>query len=454
VPVSPLFATPVPTNSAIPISDGSGDPNASLDDWVSDGSGGLGTVTDVSVVTANGFAGSVATSTTTPAITLSTSVSGILFGDGVGVAAAIAANFPTLNQNTTGSAATLTTPRSIFGASFNGSADLAGPVGVAFGGTGLATLTANNVILGNGTSTPLFVAPGTSGNVLTSNGTTWTSAAPGGGGTPGGSTTQLQYNNAGAFGGVTGATFSAGVLTLPNLTVSNSSGGTDLIIAAISAQASVLSFRGASSTVSYMGSAGAAGQIIGDSTVNDFNVFNNGFRMRFCTAVGAATTGFSLEGANAGISWAGSTSSTVPVKSSLTVFPASGNCALILQAAASTTAFVSFRANNNGYAACTLGQSAATNQILSGSAAGDICLALNGSGLRFLIGTASGGGQPIGFGVAAANGGIFTSAPAGGTAANWKLGIAASVSPTAPNRTIQLDVGGTLYYLHAKTTND
>jgi len=45
------------------------------------------------------------------------------------------------------------------------------------GGTGLTTLTANNVILGNGTSTPTFVAPSTNGNVLTSNGTTWTSAA-------------------------------------------------------------------------------------------------------------------------------------------------------------------------------------------------------------------------------------------------------------------------------------
>jgi len=52
------------------------------------------------------------------------------------------------------------------------------PVGVTSGGTGLATLTANNVILGNGTSTPSFVAPSTSGNVLTSNGTTWQSTAP------------------------------------------------------------------------------------------------------------------------------------------------------------------------------------------------------------------------------------------------------------------------------------
>ena len=51
------------------------------------------------------------------------------------------------------------------------------PLSVANGGTGLATLTANNVVLGNGTSAPSFVAPGTNGNVLTSNGTTWTSGA-------------------------------------------------------------------------------------------------------------------------------------------------------------------------------------------------------------------------------------------------------------------------------------
>jgi len=56
--------------------------------------------------------------------------------------------------------------------------DHTGTLGVASGGTGLGTLTANNVILGNGTSTPSFVAPGTSGNLLTSNGTTWESSTP------------------------------------------------------------------------------------------------------------------------------------------------------------------------------------------------------------------------------------------------------------------------------------
>lgn len=53
---------------------------------------------------------------------------------------------------------------------------------VASGGTGATTLTSNNVIIGNGTSAVQFVAPGTSGNLLTSNGTTWTSAAPAPGG--------------------------------------------------------------------------------------------------------------------------------------------------------------------------------------------------------------------------------------------------------------------------------
>lgn len=48
-------------------------------------------------------------------------------------------------------------------------------VTVAQGGTGQTSLTANNVILGNGTSAVQFVAPSTTGNVLTSNGTTWVS---------------------------------------------------------------------------------------------------------------------------------------------------------------------------------------------------------------------------------------------------------------------------------------
>ena len=49
------------------------------------------------------------------------------------------------------------------------------PITAAEGGTGVNTLTANAVIIGNGTGAVTSVAPGTSGYVLTSNGTAWVS---------------------------------------------------------------------------------------------------------------------------------------------------------------------------------------------------------------------------------------------------------------------------------------
>lgn len=53
------------------------------------GVSGGGTVTSVSIVSANGFAGTVATPTTTPAITLSTTITGLLKGDGTSISAAV-----------------------------------------------------------------------------------------------------------------------------------------------------------------------------------------------------------------------------------------------------------------------------------------------------------------------------------------------------------------------------
>jgi hypothetical protein len=54
------------------------------------GGGGSGTVTSASVVSANGFAGTVATATTTPAITITTSITGLLKGNGTAISAATA----------------------------------------------------------------------------------------------------------------------------------------------------------------------------------------------------------------------------------------------------------------------------------------------------------------------------------------------------------------------------
>ena len=62
----------------------------------------------------------------------------------------------------------------ITGGTITGITDLT----VADGGTGASTHTANSVLIGEGTSAISSVAPSTSGNVLTSDGTNWASAVP------------------------------------------------------------------------------------------------------------------------------------------------------------------------------------------------------------------------------------------------------------------------------------
>jgi hypothetical protein len=75
------------------------------------------------------------------------------------------------------------------------------------------------------TTYTLPAADGTSGQVLSTNGSgtlSWATAG-GGGGTPGGSNTQVQFNNSGSFGGVSGFTFdtTTSTLTAPNIVTSN-----------------------------------------------------------------------------------------------------------------------------------------------------------------------------------------------------------------------------------------
>ena len=98
-------------------------------------------------------------------------------------AAAVSGSLGVANGGTGGT--TQATARSGIGAAASGAnsditslAGLTTPLTVGQGGSGAATFTANNVLLGNGTSAFQVVAPGTSGNILTSNGTTWQSTAP------------------------------------------------------------------------------------------------------------------------------------------------------------------------------------------------------------------------------------------------------------------------------------
>jgi len=97
---------------------------------------------------------------------------GIVYGGGAGAAPVATA------AGTTGQVLLATTSAAPSWGQVSLTAGVTGTLPVGNGGTGAATFTANNVLLGNGTSAFQVVAPGTNGNVLTSNGTTWQSTTP------------------------------------------------------------------------------------------------------------------------------------------------------------------------------------------------------------------------------------------------------------------------------------
>lgn len=119
---------------------------------------------------------SAATLTNATGLPISTGVSGL----GTGIASALGTNVGTAGSAVVNGGA-LGTPSSGTLTNATGlplTTGVTGTLPVGNGGTGATTLAANAVVLGNGTSAVQTVAPGTNGNVLVSNGTTWVSQAP------------------------------------------------------------------------------------------------------------------------------------------------------------------------------------------------------------------------------------------------------------------------------------
>jgi hypothetical protein len=151
-------------------------------DWTTFNNKGSGTVTAVSVTSANGFAGT-SSGGATPALTLSTSITGVLKGNGTAISAAtsgtdyslgtsalttgilksttttgalsiaVAADFPTLNQNTTGTAANVT-----------------GVVAATNGGTGQSSYAVGDIVYASTTTALSKLADVATGNALISGG--------------------------------------------------------------------------------------------------------------------------------------------------------------------------------------------------------------------------------------------------------------------------------------------
>lgn len=180
--------------------------------------GGATGVTSISIASSNGFSGS-SSGGNTPILTIGTTVSGLIKGNGTSISAAtagtdysggtsalatgilksttttgalsiaVAGDFPTLNQNTTGSAATLTTGRTISttgdvtytSGSFNGSANVTGTATIAANAVTYGKMQAmtSNKLLGSGAS-GTAVAEITLGTGLSFTGTTLNSTSSGG----------------------------------------------------------------------------------------------------------------------------------------------------------------------------------------------------------------------------------------------------------------------------------
>ncbi len=115
----------------------------------------------------------------------------VLITDGNGFASF--GSIPVLNQTTTGSAATLTTPRTIHGGSFDGSANVTNIIASTYGGTGNGF----TKFTGPSSSEKTFTLPDADATILTSN--TIVTVAQGGTGT-----------NNGSITGTSALTFAAG----------------------------------------------------------------------------------------------------------------------------------------------------------------------------------------------------------------------------------------------------
>jgi hypothetical protein len=194
-------------------------------------SGGTGTVTSVSVVTANGFAGTVATATSTPAITITTTITGILSGNGTAISgittsAGIAAQIS--DETGTGSLVFATSPSLVtplLGTPASGTltnctslpivAGTTGTLTEVRGGTNQTTYTTGDILYASAANTLSKLAIGTAGQQLTVSGglPVWSS---GGTGTV---TSVSVVTNQGVSGSVATATTTPAItLTLGALT--------------------------------------------------------------------------------------------------------------------------------------------------------------------------------------------------------------------------------------------
>jgi hypothetical protein len=184
--------------------------------------------------------------------------------------------FPTLNQNTTGSAATLTTTRTIWGQNFNGSANVTGDI----------TLGANNITMTGSIgatgarATKVWATDAEFTNMITINGTSLSSAT----------STLTNKTIASATNNVEGTLLNVRVFS-SGTTYTPTSGTTKALIVMIGAGGGGGGVTGTASSVGAAGGGGAGGYCV---------KFITGVTGTYTYAIGTAGTAGANTGANGG----------------------------------------------------------------------------------------------------------------------------------------------------------
>ena len=299
--------------------------------------------------------------------------------------AIVATDIPTLNQNTTGSAATLTTTRAIYGNNFNGSAALTQIIASTYGGTGNGF----TKFTGATTAEKTYTLPDATATILTSNAAV--TVAQGG-------TGQTSYTDGQLLiGNTTGNTLAKATLTAGSgisitngagaITIASTSGGT---VTSVTGTAPVVSSGGTTPAISM---AAATASVNGYLTSTDWTTFNGKTsNTGTVTSVSATVPAFlSVTGSPV------TTSGTLAIGLSGTALPIANGGTGAITAPLALTALGAYAAtnpsgftSNTGTVTSVSGTGTASGLTLSGTVTTTGNLTLSGTASVAALSTASG----------------------------------------------------------------